>query len=73
MEFMSCEPCLLLGVPSDAPISDIKAAYRRRVREHHPDILIGQGMPAEAVRVATDKMATITQAYERLKEQRGFA
>jgi DnaJ like chaperone protein len=73
MEFMSCEPCLLLGVPADAPVADIKAAYRRLVREHHPDRLIGQGMPAEAVRVATDKMVTITQAYERLKEQRGFA
>jgi len=72
-EFMSCEPCLLLGVPADAPVADIKAAYRKLVREHHPDLLIGQGMPAEAVRVATDKMATITQAYERLKEQRGFA
>lgn len=73
MEFMACEPCLLLGVPADAPVDEIKAAYRRLVREHHPDRLIGLGMPEEAIRVATDRLATITQAYERLKEQRGFA
>ncbi len=73
MEFMACEPCLFLGVPADAPVDEIKAAYRRLVREHHPDRLIGLGMPEEAIRVATDRLATITQAYERLKEQRGFA
>ncbi len=73
MEFMSCEPCLLLGVPADAPVTEIKAAYRKLVREHHPDRLIGLGMPEEAIRVATDRLATITQAYERLKLQRGFA
>lgn len=73
MEFMACEPCLFLGVPADAPVDEIKAAYRRLVREHHPDRLIGLGMPEEAIRAATDRLATITQAYERLKVQRGFA
>jgi DnaJ like chaperone protein len=73
MEFMSCEPCLLLGVPADASPEDIKAAYRHLVRQHHPDRLIGLGMPEEAIRVATEKMATITQAYDRLKLERGFA
>jgi DnaJ like chaperone protein len=73
MEFMSCEPCLLLGVPSDASTADIKAAYRHLVRQHHPDRLIGLGMPEEAIRLATEHMMTITQAYERLKAQRGFA
>ncbi|MBM3532331.1 MAG: molecular chaperone DjiA [Alphaproteobacteria bacterium] len=72
MEFMACEPCLFLGVAADAPVAEIKAAYRRLVREHHPDRLIGLGMPEEAIRVATDRLATITQAYERLKVQRGF-
>jgi DnaJ like chaperone protein len=73
MEFMACEPCLLLGVPADASPEDIKAAYRHLVRQHHPDRLIGLGMPEEAIRVATEKMVTITQAYERLKLERGFA
>lgn len=73
MEFMACEPCLFLGVSADAPVEEIKAAYRRLVREHHPDRLIGLGMPEEAIRIATDRLATITQAYQRLKDQRGFA
>ena len=60
-------------MPADAPVDEIKSAYRQLVREYHPDRLIGLGMPEEAIRSATEKLSTITQAYERLKAQRGFA
>ncbi len=67
-----CEPCQVLGVPSDASLEEIKRTYRRLVREHHPDRLIAAGMPAEAVQVATEKLAAINAAYDRLKTARLF-
>lgn len=30
--------CALLGVPSDAPLEEIKRAYREQVKEAHPDL-----------------------------------
>ena len=67
-----CEPCQVLGVSSTASLEEIKGAYRKLVREHHPDRLIAQGMPAEAIKVASEKLAAINAAYDRLKASRYF-
>ena len=48
----------------------MRAAYRRLVREHHPDRLIAQGLPEEAVAAATDKLARINAAWDRIKQKR---
>jgi preprotein translocase subunit Sec63 len=39
----SAEPSFyaILGVPRDAPLEDIKAAFRRQAKLHHPDALAG--------------------------------
>ncbi len=50
----------------------IKTAYRKLVRENHPDRLIAQGMPAEFVQLANEKLATINTAYDRIRELRGL-
>ncbi len=39
------DPYQVLGVAHDAPDDELKAAYRKLVRENHPDTLIAQGMP----------------------------
>ena len=66
------DPYCVLGLEPDADIAEIKAAYRRLVREHHPDQVIAQGMPEEFVQVATDRLAAINTAYERVGIERGF-
>jgi DnaJ like chaperone protein len=69
----SIDPYRILGIGADAPDEAIKAAWRSLVREHHPDRLIGRGVPAELVSIATAKMAAINEAYETLRRARGFA
>ena len=65
------DPHTVLGVAHDVSDEDLKSAYRRLVREHHPDTLIAQGMPQEFIDVANEKLAAINNAYERLTKQRG--
>lgn len=66
------DPYCVLGLEPNADIAEIKAAYRRLVREHHPDHVIAQGMPEEFVQVASDRLAAINTAYERVGVERGF-
>jgi len=66
------DPYSLLGVPADADDRSIRDAYRRLVREHHPDRLIAQGLPEEAVAAATDKLARINGAWDRIKQHRNL-
>ncbi len=54
------EPHLVLGVALDATATQIKAAWRRLARSHHPDLI---GDDPEASRVATSQMAEINEAY----------
>jgi DnaJ like chaperone protein len=64
------DPYTVLGVPHDADDDAVKSAYRKLVRENHPDTLIAQGMPEEFVEVANDKLANINAAYDKICAQR---
>ncbi len=66
------DPYVVLGVTHDAPNAEIKAAYRKLVRDNHPDRLIAKGMPKEFVDIATDKLAAINSAYDRVAQERGI-
>lgn len=66
------DPFVVLGVAHDAPNAEIKAAYRKLVRDNHPDRLIAKGMPKEFVDIATDKLAAINSAYDRVAHERGI-
>jgi DnaJ like chaperone protein len=65
------DPHDVLGLSPAATDAEVKAAYRRLVREHHPDLLIAQGMPQEFIDVANDKLAAINQAYDTIRRRRG--
>ncbi|ALK08193.1 TerB family tellurite resistance protein [Blastochloris viridis] len=64
------DPYLALGVTRQASDAEVAKAWRRLVQETHPDRLIGQGLPAEAIRIATDKLAAINAAYETIRAER---
>ncbi|MGH6940471.1 TerB family tellurite resistance protein [Hypericibacter sp.] len=67
------DPYTLLGVTRDASDAEIKLAWRRLIRETHPDKLIAKGLPQEFVDLATDKMARVNAAYDRIARERGIA
>jgi DnaJ like chaperone protein len=67
------DPYIVLGVPYEAEDEDIKRAYRKLVRENHPDALIARGVPEEFVKLANAKLAAINGAYERISRERGIA
>ena len=66
------DPYLVLGIDRSISDADLKKAYRRMVRENHPDALVGRGVPEEFVDLANDKLAAINEAYDRIAKERGL-
>ena len=60
----------LLGVKESDDMSVIKKAYRKLVREYHPDIIKSQGKSEDYIKEATAKTQEINQAYEMIKKAR---
>ena len=60
----------LLGVNESDDITVIKKAYRKLVRQYHPDIIKSQGKDEAYMQEATAKTQEINQAYEMIKENR---
>lgn len=69
---MECEPCVVLGIDPLATDEQIREAWLRQVRANHPDRLMAQGLPEEAIAMANRKLALINDAYDRLRRQRGL-
>lgn len=67
------DPYRVLGVARTATDEAIKVHYRQLVREHHPDTLVAQGLPQEFVDLANEKLATINDAWDRVRKHRGLA
>jgi len=66
------QACSMLGVSKDAPIAEVKKAYRRLLSRHHPDKLVSQGLPEEMMKLAAQKTHEIRQAYELIRNHRVF-
>ena len=61
----------LLGVSPNDDMATIKKAYRKLVRQYHPDIIKSQGKSEAYIKEATQKTQEINQAYEMIKKARG--
>jgi DnaJ like chaperone protein len=69
---VECEPCIVLGIDPLATDEQIRDAWLRQVKANHPDRLMAQGLPEEAIKVANRKLALINDAYDRLRRERGL-
>jgi DnaJ like chaperone protein len=61
-----------LGVAPSAKDAEVKTAYRRLMKENHPDKLVARGLPEAMLKLAEEKVQQINVAYEAIKESRGF-
>jgi DnaJ like chaperone protein len=62
----------VLGVTREMTDDALKSAYRKLVRENHPDSLTAQGMPEEFVQLANERLAAINDAWDRVSKERGI-
>jgi len=68
----AADPFRVLGIPHDADETAARKAWRELVRTHHPDLLVGQGMPPEFVALANDRLAKINAAWDRVRKAKGW-
>ncbi len=61
-----------LGVKSGASDQEIKTAYRRLMKENHPDKLVARGLPEAMMARARERTREVNRAYERIKAHRGI-
>ena len=66
------DPYLELGLTRAASGEQLRATWKRLMRENHPDSLASRGVPADFVARASDKVARINAAWDRIKRERGL-
>lgn len=65
-------PYTVLGISPEISDEELKKAYRRLIREYHPDRVIAKGLPEEFIDVANERLAAINTAYKQIAERRGL-
>ncbi|SEQ25082.1 molecular chaperone DjiA [Thalassovita taeanensis] len=58
------DPYSVLGVSADAELHEVRKAWKRMVRDTHPDAMLARGVPQEAVKLAERRMIDINRAWE---------
>ncbi len=66
------DPYSVLGVSREMSDDALKSAYRKLVRENHPDALTAQGMPEEFVQLANERLAAINHAWDVISKERAI-
>lgn len=63
------DPYDVLGVDPDATIPEARAAWKQAVRDSHPDRMLARGVPAEAVKLAEQRLIAINAAWEEISSK----
>ncbi|MEE9376148.1 MAG: molecular chaperone DjiA [Rhizobiaceae bacterium] len=65
------DPYFVLGADPSWNFLKLKAHYRKKVLESHPDKLIARGVPKEFIIVATNRLAALNGAWEAIQAIHG--
>src|SRR5690606_45255 len=60
------DPHDVLGIPYGASLDMARTAWKRLVRDTHPDVMTARGVPPEAVHLAERRLIAINAAWEEL-------
>ncbi|KIT15535.1 TerB family tellurite resistance protein [Jannaschia aquimarina] len=63
------DPFDMLGLDPDATLEEARAAWRRAVRDTHPDALMARGLPEEAIKLAEKRLIAINRAWEQIQAE----
>jgi len=63
---------ITLGCTASSSDKEIKASYRKLVKDFHPDTIVSKGLPEEFTDFATKRFEEIQNAYEEIQKERGF-
>jgi DnaJ like chaperone protein len=64
------DPYDVLDVDRSLPLDDIRAAWKRAVRDSHPDRMKARGVPDEAVQLAERRLIAVNAAWEEISRAR---
>ena len=62
----------ILDCTNKSTNEEIRASYKRLVKDFHPDTIISKGLPEEFIQFATKRFQEIQEAYEIVRKDRGF-
>ncbi len=66
------DPYTVLGVSPDADDKQLRDTWRQLMRDNHPDSLAARGVSKAFIAGASDKVARINAAWDRIKRERGL-
>jgi DnaJ like chaperone protein len=61
------DPFSVLGVTPGASQDEIRARWKKLVRESHPDRMLARGLPEEAIQLANARLMAINRAWEQIE------
>ena len=62
----------MLNCTPESSNEEIKASYKKLVKEFHPDKIISKGLPEEFIDFASKRFQEIHENYEKIRQERNF-
>ena len=62
----------ILNCTPESSSEEIKANYKKLVKDFHPDMIISKGLPEEFVEFAESRFREIQKSYEKIRKERNF-
>ena len=62
----------ILNCTPESSNEEIKAKYKKLVKDFHPDMIISKGLPEEFVEFAESRFREIQKSYEKIRKERNF-
>ncbi len=66
------DPYAVMGLSRNASPEELRATWKNLMRENHPDSLASRGVAPEFIAKASEKVARINAAWDRIKRERGI-